>query len=286
LYKTGVFQQPSNGRITAEMNSGAYPWTSIFTYILKHGSNDSIYLDFEDLRTETVTKSDKITHIFLFPGYYKTQIISKNYGLLDSTYTNVHSNGWCKTLAPTGFRKYPLLVLDIEPPYAKTLWLKQEIDSICRVRIAKPKCNVWVGARLFRDFDYSLDDFTFSTIVTNNPEMGGIKAHDAVITLKGEHNDIRVHLIQKGGFKWIDEEFSDVKLDGDKQDLSMFEHDLSQPTEICITGKNQTISVQVAGKEIYSTAYTQKIGLLKGVIVDFRGNGHLMSAVMNGDTLK
>lgn len=120
---------------------------------------------------------------------------------------------------------------------------------------------------------YSTDDFVFETTFKNKFQKGAIHCQSTQFQISGSNSMIRFKLTSAGCSFWVLNVVSEQVFEGSKTNLSQFTFNSEQWNTVKLTNRNKHLSLLVNGKQIFNGSYQKNLGEIKGVFLEFEGNG-------------
>jgi len=122
---------------------------------------------------------------------------------------------------------------------------------------------------------YVKDDLVFKTVFRNNSRGHGMYCNGAQIAVSGINGSLRFKFVNAGCSFRVVNTMSEKTFEGKDKDLSNFVLDLSKWNSVKLVDKNRQVSLFVNGKLLFSDKYAHLLGEIKGVFVEFEGNGYI-----------
>ncbi|WP_026713450.1 hypothetical protein [Flavobacterium daejeonense] len=277
LFGLYIFTKNGNnnlGKITVSNAEGLLPKTVFFDLQLPK-SEDSIFMDFGDKSPLIYLDpyQTKISHVYLFPAVFKVNFKSTD-SILARTTVYVPSNKWL------GIRF--LRQGDIPNSYYAFPALKNSKDSLFyasnnqlqKVGLDTLK-NHYTRLCNFTPINHHSDNFIFETTFKTAKEEKGIYCNSMQFQISGIDNMIRFNFVNSGCSSRVLNVISEQIFTGTQNDLSKFVLDLDKWNNIKLINRNKKLSLFVNGTLFFQGIYKQSIGDIRGVFVEFKGNGYI-----------
>ncbi len=249
---------------------GLAPHTAIFTYDISHAGQDTVFIDYdwEYPKLETIAKNDSIaTTYHAKPGYYHVKLRNRDQ-ILASQGVHVLSEGWQGYIKYNGKEQR----LKSGATHNGELYLS---DSEYEKYGIKPDTELRLNYFNFQKFRADGDHFTLQSRIKNSEETGGITCFDTKFMVICEHSFIEISLLEKGCAKFARFYVSEIQLNGHNKDLTPLGIDLSDWRKVEISVVNKTLVLTIDGQPIYTKKYSQALGSIKGLIINFKGRGKM-----------
>ena len=279
-----IFQKKSDkppllvGSITNSSIEGSVPATAYFDLQLPP-TNDSLFVDFGDKSAAVYISTDqhKVAHNYLFPGVFTVKLLKKNQ-LIATNKVVIQSKGW---VGMAYLRKHALPNNYYEFPVAKG---KDSLFHISNKQINAVGLDT-LGSYYsllanYAPIDSCTDNFMFETTFKNAIHDQRLYCASFQLQIDGMNGKIRFKFVRSGCSLWVLNYLSEKRFEGGKKELPEFVLDLSQWQDIKMTNLNRVVTVQVNGKQIFKDTYQRSIGLIKGVSLEFEGNGFVKNCTL------
>lgn len=262
------------GTIKISRTEGLLPKTAFLDLQLPN-VKDSLFMDFGDKSPSIYLKPDitKISHIYLFPGVFNVDIKNSD-SVLVRTKIYVPSNKW---LGLGFFRQR-----EIPHRYYAFPAVKRGNDSvfhISNVQLEKAGLDTIESyfTRLcnFTPINSHSDNFIFETTFKKTIPQKGIYCSSMQFQISGIDNMIRFNFVSSGCSPKVLNVISEQYFRGSDIDLSRFVLDLEQWNTVKLINRNKNLALYVNDKLIYRRIYKESLGDLRGVFVEFEGNGYV-----------
>ncbi|POY41453.1 hypothetical protein C3L50_02770 [Flavobacterium alvei] len=274
LYFLSKNEDINSGTIKVSNTEGLLPKTAFFDLQIPK-SEDSIFMDFGDKSPLIYLEPEqtKITHVYLFPGVFKVNFKSGATVLAESK-ISVSLNKWLglgflrQRDIPNNYYAFPVLKNDKDSLFyiSNEQLHKSGLDTL------KPYftrlCN-------FTPLKNHSDNFIFETTFKKTLQKKGISCTSVQFQISGIDNIIRFNFVNSGCSSRVINIVSEQIFLGTKNDLSRFVLDLNQWNTVKLINRNKNLDLFVNGKLLFRGTYKQSIGDLRGVFVEFRGNGYV-----------
>lgn len=271
-----ILQKKENnlGAIKLSNTEGLLPKTAFFDLQLPN-VKDSLFMDFGDKSPLVYLQPDltKISHLYLFPGVFKVDI-KKSDSVIVRTKVYVPSNRW---LGLGFFRQR-----EIPNRYYAFPAVKNEKDSLFHIsndQLQKAGLDT-IGSYFTRLCNFTpinghSDNFIFETIFKKTKPQKGIYCNSMQFQISGIDNMIRFNFVSSGCSSKVLNVISEQYFRGSNIDLSQFVLNLEQWNTVKLINRNKSIVLYVNDKLIYQGNYKESIGDLRGVFIEFEGNGYV-----------
>lgn len=263
-----------DGKISISKQDGKLPLTVHFNIVQPHTS-DSVFIDFGDKSEPQFIKPDQtsIGHNYVFPGVFDVKMIA-NKEAIDTAKVIVLSEKWI-ALAFNRQR-------DIPKTYYEYSAIKNKRDSTFHVLnndLFKMGLDT-VGSlytRLcnYRNTNYKEDSFTFESTIKSHVVKNGVYCNGVQFQITGEKHIIRFKFVNDGCSYRVKNIISEKVYDGQLQNLSDFTLNLSKWNSVKIVNQDKKVKLFVNDRFIFEENYRETLGEIKGVFVEFEGNGYV-----------
>jgi hypothetical protein len=125
----------------------------------------------------------------------------------------------------------------------------------------------------YTPINYLDEDFIFETVFKNPLRKNGISCNSTQFQITGINGIIRFKLASPGCSSKIINVLSEQRFDGDKDDLSQFVLEQENWNKVKLINRNKNVSLFVNGKLLYKGSYQKSLGEIKGLFIEFEGNG-------------
>lgn len=264
-----------SGSIKLISIEGALPKTCLFG-VQTTNSKDSVFIDFGDKSplVYAAPEQNKVSHIYLFPGVFNVTLTNRNRDVIVAkTKVYVASNKWLGL----GFNYQ----WDISNRYYEFPAVKDSKNNLFHItnnqlhqqgidtlnRFHTRLCN-------YTPLRYSADNFIFETTFKKNAEKTGIYCQSVQFQIIGLQNRIRFNFRSSGCSSKVLNIISEKRFEGTNNDLSQFVMNLNQWNAVKLLNKNKHLSLFVNGKLIFKGTYSESLGDLRGVFVEFERSGY------------
>jgi len=261
----------SNAQIKLEGTEGTLPLTAFLQSDVLSVS-DSVFLNYGD-KTPLVHLSPGLAthaHNYLIPGVFTARIQTRK-KILSSTIINVSSNGW----VGLGFHrqanlsgKYFAFPATRKGPDSLFFITNQELNSVGLDTAG----SFFTRLANFGDVGEYSDSFNFETTFFNKFRQG-LYCSSTQFQISGEYGLIRFKLVKQGCSSFVINVLSEKTFNGKENNLSRFVTNLEKWNTVKILNKNKKVSFYLNGVQVFNKAYQNSIGKIKGVFVEFEGNG-------------
>ncbi len=262
------------GSIKQVKIEGVLPATVLFE-VQAPDIPDSVFIDFGDktpfIFLDPTQKS--IAHNYLFPDVFSVKLRTKKSILLKSPVC-IRSDKW---IALGYHRK-----ADLPQKYYQFPAVKTTADSLFHIDDEKlhrfgldTSSSIFTGLGNYTSTGYFKDDFVFNTTFKNSSSSRGIYCNSAQIKVSGFNGSIRFKFVNAGCSFRVVNVVSEKSYEGKNKDLSNFVLDLSNWNTVKLVNKNKQVFLFVNNKLLFEDNYEQSLGEIKGVFVEFEGNGFI-----------
>lgn len=262
------------GAVKISHTEGHLPKTAFFDLQLPN-VKDSLFMDFGDKSPliHLGRNLTKISHVYLFPGVFKVDIKNSD-SVLVRTKIYVPSNKW---LGLGFFRQH-----EIPNSYYAAPAVKKGNDSLFHIsneQLQKAGLDTIKSyfTRLcnFTPINNHSDNFIFEASFKKTIPQKEIYCNSMRFQVSGIDNMIRFNFVSQGCSSKVLNVISEQYLKGTDTDLSQFILDLAQWNTVKLINRNKSIVLYVNGKLIYRGIYKESIGNLRGIFIEFEGNGYV-----------
>lgn len=262
------------GTIKIANTEGLLPKTAFFDLQLPN-VKDSLFMDFGDKSPLIYLEPQqtKISHVYLFPAVFKV-----NFKSADSIFARanvyVPSNKWLGLRflrqgdIPNSYYAFPALKNGKDSLFYTSNNQMQKMGLDTLKNHYTRLCN-------FTPINHHSDNFIFETTFKMAVEEKGIYCNSMQFQVSGIDNMIRFNFVNSGCSSRVLNFLSEQTFKGTKNDLSRFVLDLDQWNTLKLVNRNKNLSLFVNGKLLFRGAYKQSIGDIRGVFVEFKGNGYV-----------
>lgn len=262
------------GTIKVSNAEGLLPKTVFFDLQLPK-SEDSIFMDFGDKSPLIYLEPQqtKISHVYLFPAVFKVNFKSAD-SILARTKVYVPSNKWLglRFLSqgdiPNSYYAFPALKNGKDSLFYTSNNQMQKMGLDTLKNHYTRLCN-------FTPISHHSDNFIFETTFKTATEEKGIYCNSMQFQISGIDNMIRFNFVNSGCSSRVINVISEQIYTGAKNDLSKFVLDLDQWNNIKLINRNKNLSLFVNGTLFFRGTYKQSIGDIRGLFVEFKGNGYI-----------
>jgi hypothetical protein len=265
----------------AENVTGLTPLTVSFHYDISSFKNKKVYIDFDNSEAEDISKGELlnnrltlINHCFESPGFYNVKISSLG-KVLASAKIHSLSDGWNSYYFNDDNYSLRKFIFGLERK-------ARDVENDGILYISPKELNsqgfngntvYYLEHMLYKDFKLSADSCAFEVKYKNSSDMGGISCYDAEFRMIGENGISSVLLVQKGCHRWSEITIGEKHLNGKYNDLPFLGADLSSWNTLKIVINNNVASIINNHDTIYTTQYSQHLGMMKGIRFVTKGSG-------------
>jgi len=281
-----VYRSNPSGSVKLLTTEGILPSSAYFELVVPD-TKDSVLIDFGDKSTLILVKPEqkKIAHNYFIPGVF--DVLMYNRGkVISKTKVSVKSNKWIGL----GFRRQRELPEHYYAfPANKTG--KDSLFYIANTQLKKlgidTTGSLFTRLSNYTDVGSSADDFIFETSFKNKVKTGGIYCHATQVKIAGMNGMVRFRFVNPGCSSKSNIVLSEKRYEGLVENLSSLLLDLAQWNNVKAINKNKQVSLYVNEKLVFRAEYAKSLGELKGVFVEFEGNGFVKTCKLtdlNGKT--
>jgi Domain of Unknown Function (DUF1080) len=238
---------------------------------------DSVFIDFGDKSPflHINPKQSRISHIYYVPGVFVAKLMNRD-SIFAKTNVSVPSNKWLgigfqlQRELPSRYYEFPAFrnTKDSLFHLPNILLHQHGVDTL--IKYYSRLCN-------FTPIAYNADNFKFETTFKNDVENSGIYCNSVQFQISGSKNRIRINFRNPGCSSAVLNVISEQRYEGSNSDLSKFVLNLEQWNTVKIINKNKQLSVFVNGKFFYTVSYSEPLGDIRGILVEFERNGYVKS---------
>jgi hypothetical protein len=249
------------------------PNTVVFQYDIGNIKFDSAFIqqDWDPRRRIRIAENDHFhTCIYYYPGHYTAKLVI-NDKVIKKHPLFITTENWMAVYKKKPFQEIPVFLKNTV--LIKKGRLLVSIDDLERNKINNDK-DFYIGFSNYKDFgEVYGDNFTFETIVKNNPEEGGLTCQYTLIEIVGYEGKLTATFCERGCTSNLFLSFSDVHMEGAKNDLSALGVDLTDWRKIKYEVKNKQSKIFIDGREVYKLMFKRDIGKIIGINYIFYGCG-------------
>lgn len=263
-----------SGNIKLTGTEGLLPKTAFFDLQLPD-VKDSVFVDFGD-KSDLVyiePEQNNVSHIYLFPGIFKVRLKSSD-NFVGESMVSVPSNQW---LGLGYYRQH-----DIPKKHYAFPVIKKKNDTLFYIsnkQLNKEGLDTLNSyfTRLcnYTKTGYRSDNFIFETSFKQALFKKGIYCSSMQFEISGLSNKIRFNLVSSGCSSRVLNVISEQTFRGTKTNLSQFVLNLDKWNTVKLINRNKKLSLIVNGKLLFKGTYKEPLGEIKGVFVEFEGNGYI-----------
>ena len=249
---------------------GVLPSTAVFELQIPQ-TNDSLFVNFGDKSPLVyINRGQKlITHNYLLSGVFRVALLVQK-SVIAETNISISSNKWIAISYHDELRNhfYQIPAVKTTPDSLFNLTNSQlnkvGLDTVQRI---------FTRLYNYTAVNYSKDDFTYETTFKNPSRRNGISCNSTQFQISGMNSMIRFKLSSEGCSSRVINVLSEKKFDGDKNDLSQFVVEQENWNTVKMINRNKHVSLFVNGKLLYKGSYQKPLGEIKGLFIEFEGNG-------------
>jgi len=268
---------------TSRPLSNGLPNSVVFDLDIDEIQSDSIHIQQYWDPTKTIKLSPgqkQATGQYYLPGYFRAKL------MVDGTPIKQHdlfikSNGWLGTL---NYDPIPKYIMEEELRNGTLSFpanIVQEITASDR-----PLSTTFHKVEDFAAI--SGDNFVLNTRIKNTYHEKWAVCQNTSIAILGTKSALVIGLSIPGCVSEIGVMMSEVYVDGKENDLSGLGVDFSSGRNLSIEVRNKRLGVFLESDELFSGSYTQSIGNIIGMRIQFLGTGeifHVKLTDLSGDTV-
>lgn len=276
-FKDTLLKKPDNSaaiQFSAKTSvNNTVPNTVVFTYNIDSVYARKFYIQqsWDTRRRVEVAKGNhQQTDIYYLPGYYMAKLIADDSIIIEIP-VHIKTNNWVIAAHQNPIENKILQSKDWLP--GGIVGVSKEVLINNKIAIEEPFILTFHNSR---DFKIDGNNFVFSSDF--KLDSTGIVCPSTALLLKGEKEYMYINIGAKGCESEIKMSIAERKFDGKNMDLTAFGTQIYTWQNMKVTNKNQTISIELNGKEIFKTTYTKSLGELKEVGFIFKGNGIIKQA--------
>ncbi|RYE89235.1 MAG: hypothetical protein EOO37_05375 [Cytophagaceae bacterium] len=214
-----------------------------------------------------------IAHNYLYPGVFQVKLRTRQ-DTVSTTRVLVRSNGWLEL----GFNRPQ----DLPIHYYASPAVRTGPDSLLHITNGELyKTGVDTTSPFFTrlcnftPLADSPDSFVFEATFKNEAQRKKIYCRSSQFQITGFRNILRFKLVSPGCSYRILNVVSEQNFRGNKINLSQFVINPDQWNTVKLVNKNKHVSLLVNNKLLFTGAYKKPLGELKGVFLEFEGNGFI-----------
>jgi len=276
IARTFGLERKLAGRITLTDTEGVLPATAFFG-LQAPASNDSLFVDFGDKSAVVyvLPAQKSIAHNYLYPGVFTVKLRTRQ-DTVSTTKVFVRSNGWLEL----GFNRPQ----DLPNHYYAFPAVKAGSDSLFHItngELSKMGLDTTSPffTRLcnFTPVANTTDNFVFEATFKNEAQGKRIYCRSSQFQIAGLKNILRFKLVSPGCSYRILNVVSEQNFRGNEINLSQFVIKPDQWNTVKLLNRNKHVSLLVNNKLLFTGAYKKSLGEIKGVFLEFEGNGFIKS---------
>jgi hypothetical protein len=131
----------------------------------------------------------------------------------------------------------------------------------------------WVHFVNMQNFDCDGDKFSVVTTLKNQDDIVAVRCNHIKLDVIGENGRISVYFVKKGCEQWVDLIFSEVRIRGSDNELTMFGQDFSDWQEVKVSSDGRQVTVFYRDELIFEADYQNPLGKIIGIKYSFTGSG-------------
>jgi hypothetical protein len=266
---------------SAENLSGITPYTVSFHYDISKIKGNNVYIDFDQHETDDPLSKEKldknlhlINHCFESPGFYNVRLWVN--GQIKSTIkVHILSDGWTSYYFNDDNCTLRKFVFGLEKRV-------KDINKDGLLYISPKDVNdqgfngntvYYLEHLLYKKFGLSADSCLWEVKFKNGPQTEGISCYDVEFKIIGENGQASFMLVQKGCHQWSDVNIGEMHVNGKFNDLSKLQLDLASWNIMKFKVNAGNASIICGDDTVFSCAYKQPIGEIKGLRFVTKGSG-------------
>jgi hypothetical protein len=267
------------GRILLTGTEGVLPETAFFSLQSLAGS-DSLFVDFGDKSAVIYVAPDQqsIAHNYLYPGVFPVKLKTR-LDTVSTTKVFVRSNGWLglgfnrPQDLPNHYYAFPAMRTGPDSLFhvANDELFKTGLDTV------SPFFTRLCNFTPVRSTESNPDNFVFEATFKNQAQGKRIYCRSSQFQVTGLKNILRFKLVSPGCSYRILNVVGERNFRGNKVNLSQFVINLDQWNTVKLVNRNKNVSLVVNDKVLFTGAYKVSLGEIKGVFLEFEGNGSIKS---------
>jgi hypothetical protein len=243
------------------------PNTVVFTYNVDSVDAKKFYIQQswdKRRRVEVAKGNHEQTDIYYLPGYYMAKLTADD-SIVREIPVHIKTDDWVIAAHQNDIEN------KILPPadwLSGIVGVRPDVLTHNKINTKEPFFLTFHNSR---DFKIDGNNFVFSSDF--KMDSTGIVCEGTALLLKGEYEYMYINLVAKGCESETKMSIAERKFDGKKTDLTAFGTHIYTWQHVKVTNRNQTVSIELNGKEIFKTTYTKSLGALKEIGFIFKGNG-------------
>lgn len=247
--------------------------TTVYFKLGAHQLKDSLFVDFGDKTPlKYISKIDSIiSHIYSYPDHYKVVLRTRHNPVSDSISVISKTDGW-KAFGFKDHSRNKVYPMPLEKALDSSGYFHPSNQTLKSSGIDINKFFL-LGLYNYQKFSVSGDDFSLKTRVKSAEFCPETICRGIVIWVKCENGNIKQHFNNSGCNYWLDCQYSEVLMDGEKNETSLFSLDISKWHDVEIENKEQTIHIYIDGTKVFTQSYQNPLGNIIGVSFSFTGSG-------------
>lgn len=273
-------KKPSSEKLisaTIELNKidGANPATAFFNYQIPE-IQDSLFISFGDeypLQHLSATKNT-ISHYYRHPGIFDVSIKTRKQIVSDTLKLFIPTEGW-QALAyyyqqEHTERYFPIPIElttsddGFHPTRKNLVSIGMDDTQIVVLRLDN-----------FKKTGSNGDSFKLKTRIKNVNYWPAIRCYSGYIKVIGENGLILIKLTNEGCSQFGELTLSEKTAHGSSSDLTGLTLNIKEWNTVEIKNKEKKINLNINNQLVYQNDYTQSIGNIVGVSLQFHGSGYV-----------
>lgn len=272
----------NESNVKLSSSEGILPKTCFFTIYNNHAA-DSLYIDFGDKTSPVYLNPNKktIAHTYFIPGVFDVSLtnrIKENRDRKARIYVTTNKKWYA-----LGFQRQRLI-----PKRFCAFFAYKNQDSLFAItnrELHKYSIDTLQPffTRLcnYTPLKHNADNFIFETTFKKDFRHQDVTCSSLVFKVSGANNDIRFHFVNSGCSSIVANIISEKRINGTDNNLAPFVVDFKKENTIKLINNNKRLILLVNGKPIYTGAYKESLGDLRGVFVEFERNGFIKKCLLS-----
>lgn len=262
------------GRILLTDTEGTLPATAFFG-LQAPASSDSLFVDFGDKSpvVYVMPSQANTAHNYLYPGVFTVKLRTRQ-GTVSTTKVFVRSDGWLglgfnrPQDLPSHYYAFPAARTGPDSLFHIANRELHKIGLDTTSQFFTRLCN-------FTPIEKNIDNFVFEATFKNETQGKRIYCRSSQFQITGFNNILRFKLVNPGCSYRILNVVSEQNFRGNKINLSQFVINPDQWNTVKLVNRNKHVSLFVNNKLLFTGSYKKSLGKIKGVFLEFEGNGYI-----------
>ncbi|GAB2846806.1 hypothetical protein [Hymenobacter ruber] len=264
----------SAGRIRLTDTEGTLPATAFFS-LQAPPRKDSLFVDFGDKSSMVYVMpgQENTAHNYLYPGVFTVKLRTRQ-DTVSTTKVFVRSNGWLglgfnrPQDLPSHYYAFPAVRTGPDSMFHIANRELHKIGLDTTSQFFTRLCN-------FTPIETNTDNFVFEATFKNESQGTRIYCRSSQFQITGFNNILRFKLVNPGCSYRILNVVSEQNFRGNQINLSQFVINPDQWNTVKLVNKNKHVSLFVNNKLLFTGSYKKSLGKIKGVFLEFEGNGYI-----------